>query len=208
MINEEKETVRIEAFSDGVFAIAMTLLVISIKVPGSDAVSGRGLALVLVALWPAYLAFFISFVTVLIIWVQHHWIFTQIRRADHPLLYWNGVLLLFVTFVPFPTGLLARYLLNPEARVAAILYTGNFLLISIVFYGLWRHVSKGGKLLPVDVGSLNEGEVTRITKRYQLAPLFYFVAFGLSFISEIAGVSSCLFLALFFALWGWPTSGR
>ncbi|HEY5994038.1 MAG TPA: TMEM175 family protein [Gallionellaceae bacterium] len=207
-MHEESETARIEAFSDGVFAIAITLLVLSIKVPNPDVVSDRGLAISLAALWPAYLAFFTSFVTVLVIWVQHHWIFTQIRRADHPLLYWNGLLLLFVTFVPFPTGLLAEYLLHPEAKVAASLYTGNFLIISVVFHGLWRHVSKSGGLLPSSAISSSQDEKARITKHYQIAPLFYLAAFGLSFVSEIAGISSCLLVAFFFALRGWPTRVR
>ena len=203
-MQEENETARIEAFSDGVFAIAITLLVLEIKMPAHESVEVRGLANSLVALWPGYLAFFISFVTVLAIWVQHHWIFTQVRRADHPLLYWNGLLLLVVTFVPFPTGLLAEYLLNSEAKVATSLYTGNFLAISFVFHGLWRHVLKSGRLHAANAIITNPEEVARITKRYQLAPLFYLAAFGLSFISEIAGISSCLILAFVFALHGWP----
>lgn len=201
---EENETARIEAFSDGVFAIAITLLVLEIKVPGHEEVADQGLARSLAALWPAYLAFFTSFVTVLVIWVQHHWIFTQFRKSDHFLLYWNGLLLLAVTFVPFPTGLLAEYLLHPEAKVAASLYTGNFLVISVVFHGLWRHVSRNSRLLAPNSLSSNRDEAARITKHYQVAPLFYLAAFGFSFISEIAGISSCLLLAIFFALQGWP----
>ena len=203
---EENETLRIEAFSDSVFAIAITLLVLSIKVPSHEAVAVHGLVYSLALLWPAYLAFFTSFVTVLVIWVQHHWIFTQFRRSDHPLLYWNGLLLLVVTFVPFPTGLLAEYLLHPEAKVAASLYTGNFLIISVVFHGLWRHVSKNERLLAPNAISLNRDEAARITKHYQLAPLFYLAAFGFSFISEIAGITSCLLLAFYFALRGLPTT--
>ena len=207
-MHEENETVRIEAFSDGVFAIAITLLVLEIKIPAHDSVAVRGLGQSLAALWPRYLAFLISFVTILVMWVQHHWIFTQIRRADHPLLYWNGLLLLAVTFVPFPTGLLAEYLLHSEAKVAASLYTGNFLVISVFFHGLWRHVSKSGRLLARNAMSADLDAALWITRKYQFAPLFYLAAFGLSFISEIAGVSSCLLLALLFALRGWPVRVR
>jgi uncharacterized membrane protein len=203
-MQEENETSRIEAFSDGVFAIAMTLLVLEIKVPSHELAARQGLAHSLVELWPAYLAFITSFITILVIWVQHHWIFTQFRKSDHPLLYWNGLLLLAVTFVPFPTGLLADYLLHPEAKVATSLYTWNFLVISVVFHGLWRHVSKDGRLLAPDVICSNQDEAARITKHYRIAPLFYLAAFGLSFISELASISSCLLLALFFALRGWP----
>ncbi len=205
LMREEKETGRIEAFSDGVFAIAITLLVLEIKVPSHAEVSDRGMWHALFSLWPAYLAFFISFVTIFVIWAHHHLIFTQVRKADPPLLYWNGLLLLVVTFVPFPTGLLAEYLLHPEAKVAASLYTGNFLIISIVFHKLWQHVSKIGGQLATNAIDQKLGEAARITRDYRLAPLLYLAAFGLSFISEIAGISSCLLLAIFFALRGWPT---
>jgi len=207
-MHEENETARIEAFSDGVFAIAITLLVLEIRVPTHEAVAVSGLARSLAALWPSYLAFFTSFVMVLVVWVQHHWIFTQVRKADHLVLYWNGLLLFVVTFIPFPTGLLAEYLLHPDARVAASLYTGNFLAVTLVFHGLWRHVSKGGRLLATNAISSNRDEAVRITKHYQLAPLLYLAVFALSFISEIAGIASCLLLAFYFALRGWPTSVR
>lgn len=203
----DKETARIEAFSDGVFAIAITLLVLEIKIPSHEMVAGRGLAYSLAALWPSYLAFFISFVTILVIWVHHHWIFALIRRADHPFLYWNGLLLLVVTFVPFPTGLLAEYLVHPEAKVAANLYTGNFLAISLAFHGLWRHASRGGRLLATNAISSKQDEAAQITKHYRLGPPLYLAAFGVSFMSEIVSVAFCLLLAFVFALRGWPTRG-
>ena len=203
LMQEEKETARIEAFSDGVFAIAITLLVLEIKVPSHEKVLEHGLAYSLFALWPAFLAFFTSFITILVIWVHHHLIFTQVRKATPPLLYWNGLLLLVVTFVPFPTGLLAEYLLNPEARVAASLFTGNFLAISVVFHGLWRYVSKSEGLAARTISS-TPGVAARITRDYRLAPFLYLAAFGISFISEIASISSCLLLAFFYALRGWP----
>jgi uncharacterized membrane protein len=206
-MQREKESARLERFSDGVFAIAITLFVLSVKVPShEDAAAAHGLAPLLVALWPAYLAFFSSFVTVLVIWVQHHWIFTQIHRADHPLLYWNGLLLLLVTFVPFPTALLAEHLLQPDAKLAAKLYTGNMLAIALSFSGLWLHVARGGRLLaPATKGS---AELRRISTHCRLSPLLYLAAFGLSFISEVTGVAACIFLAFFSAFQGWPMRGR
>lgn len=208
-MQHEKESARLETFSDGVFAIAITLLVLSIKVPTHEgAAAAHGLAHSLAALWPAYLAFFSSFVTVLVIWVQHHWIFTQIHRADHPLLYWNGLLLLLVTFVPFPTGLLAEHLLQPDAKLAANLYTGNMLAIALSFRGLWLHVSRSGRLLvPAAEDSISR-EARRISKHYRLSPLLYLAAFGLSFISEVVGIASCILLAFVSALQGWPMKGR
>ncbi|MGH6626885.1 MAG: TMEM175 family protein [Burkholderiaceae bacterium] len=106
-MQQDEGTGRIEAFSDGVFAIAITLLVLNIKVPSHTAVGQQGLAHLLAALWPSYLAFITSFITIRVIWVKHHWMFTLIQRSDHAFLYWNGLLLLFVTFLPFPTALLA-----------------------------------------------------------------------------------------------------
>ncbi len=199
---EERETVRIEAFSDGVFAIAITLLVIEIKVPSHELVVTNGLAQSLVALWPSYLAFLTSFVTILVIWVHHHWIFTLIKRNDHAFLYWNGLVLFCVAFVPFPTALLAEYLLHPEARVAANLYTGTFLAISLAFDGLWRHASK--RLLSPTAASTKKDVAAQITKQYRFGPPLYFGAFGVSFVSEAWSIAMCLSLALFFALRDWP----
>ena len=108
--NEEKETLRTEAFSDGVFAIAITLLVLDIKVPELDSlVEKGGLAQALLAQWPVYLAFMISFVNLLIIWVCHHNIFSLIRKTDGSFLYINGFLLLTVTVFPFTSSLLGEY---------------------------------------------------------------------------------------------------
>ena len=95
------ETARIEAFSDGVFAIAITLLVLDLKVPRGLA-EGRTLADALLAQWPAYLAFASSFMTILIMWVNHHRIFTLVGRSDERLIFYNGLLLMGVTVVPFP----------------------------------------------------------------------------------------------------------
>jgi uncharacterized membrane protein len=207
-MTQDRETHRIESFSDGVFAIAITLLVLEIKVPSQDTVATRGMTLALLDNWPSYLAFLISFITILVIWSHHHWIFAAIRRADLVLVYWNGLLLLFVTFVPFPTGLLSEYLLHPEAKVAASVYTGTFLAISLVFQGLWLHASKQGKLLAIDATTSEEENALRITSHYKLGPILYFVAFATSFITEIGSVTMCLLLALFFAFRGWPSEVR
>src|SRR5437899_1855756 len=100
----QTETARIEAFSDGVFAIAITLLILEIKVPGLQ--QGR-LAGALLRQWPSYLAFLLSFVYIGIMWMNHHRMFTHIRRSNDTLLLLNLLLLLGVTVVPFPTAVLA-----------------------------------------------------------------------------------------------------
>ena len=114
---DAKETARIEAFSDGVFAIAITLLVLDLKVPRGMA-EGRDLLAALVGQWPAYLAFVTSFATIGIMWINHHRMFTLIGRTDDGLLVLNGLLLLGVTFVPFPTGVLAEYTPRAAGRGA------------------------------------------------------------------------------------------
>ncbi|MGR9117218.1 MAG: TMEM175 family protein [Gammaproteobacteria bacterium] len=201
-MHEEKETGRVEGFSDHVFAIAMTLLVIEIQIPSHEQVAAEGLAHALAALWPSYLAFLTSFFTILVIWVHHHWVFGLIRKIDHPSLYINGLLLLFVAFVPFPTSLIAEYSLHPEANVAANLYTGTFLAISLAFDVLWRYASKS--LLSSNSTSVKKEEATQITRQYRFGPPLYLATFGLSFASGTFSLALCLFLALFFALGRWP----
>lgn len=196
---KDQGTARIEAFSDGVFAIAITLLVLEIHVPGHTVIEQHGLAYMLAALWPSYLAFITSFVSILVIWVKHHWMFTLIERTDHAFLYWNGLLLFFVTFLPFPTALLAEYLLHPDAKVAASLYTGTTLAISVSFKRLWRHATRDKRLLATGANT----EARQITQQDRYGPPLYLAAFGVSFFSEGVSIAACLFLALFFALRDW-----
>ena len=148
---ERNETVRIEAFSDGVFAIAITLLVLGINVPKIRDLGGGSLGATLMKQWPHYLAFVMSFVTIFTKWVNHHRLFSFIKGTDHAFLYWNGVLLLFITFLPFPTALLAEYLLHPEATVAGAVFAGTYAAIAFAFKGLWHHASKNGRLLAENV---------------------------------------------------------
>lgn len=201
-MHQGNETGRIETFSDGVFAIAITLLVIEIKVPTHEQVKTIGLVQALLDLWPSYLAFITSFATILVIWVHHHWIFVLVKKYDHLLFYLNGLLLLFVTFIPFPTALLAEYLLYHDGRVAANVYTGIFLAISLSFDMLWRHASIN--LLEKEARIEKKEAAIEITRHYRFGPPLYLWAFGMSFLSEPLSVAMCLLLALFFALRGWP----
>jgi uncharacterized membrane protein len=200
---ERNETVRIEAFSDGVFAIAITLLVLGIEVPKAHKLgAGGSLGLTLIKLWPHFLAFVTSFVTILAQWVNHHRIFSFIQRTDHPFLYWNGLLLLFITFTPFPTALLAEYLLHPEAKAAGAVFAGTFVATAFAFKGLWHHASKNGRLL---ANNVDDREIRQITMQYRYGPLLYLMAFVLSNVSVGLSVGLCLCLAVFFAVKGWPT---
>jgi len=118
-----KENARIEAFSDGVFAIAITLLILEIKVPPHDSIhSVNDLWNGLIRLWPSYFAFFLSFGIILVSWVNHHYLFNLLEKSSRTFLYANGFLLLTITFMPFPTALLAEYIGTEYAKPAIAFY--------------------------------------------------------------------------------------
>lgn len=142
---ERKEggTERIMAFSDGVFAIAITLLVLDLKVPiGLNPINSAELASALLQRWPNYLILVISFATILIMWVYHHNLFQWAKKAETSLLFGNGLLLLLVTIVPFPTALVGEYLTTPAATAACATYAGFFALIDLSYNLLWWIVSR------------------------------------------------------------------
>ncbi len=193
-VPERKESGRVEAFSDGVFAIAITLLILEIQVPHAD--ESADLLGQLVALWPSYFAFLTSFATIGIMWINHHKMFTHIVLVDQTLLVLNGLLLLGITFVPFPTAVLAEHILHPGQTVAALFYSGTFFVIAVFFNVLWRYAAAGHRL----VGSRADlGAITAITRQYRFGPLLYLAAFGLAFVSVPASLALNLLLALFFA---------
>jgi uncharacterized membrane protein len=194
--DDEKETGRVEAFSDGVLAIAVTLLILEIKVPKVDEVTGSGLFPKLLRLWPSFLAFVTSFGTILVMWVNHHRIFRLVRATDYPFLYWNGFLLLMITFVPFPTALLAEHLAGPEATVATAVYAATFMVTGLAFNGVWRHLCNHPHLF---LSSADPNEIAGISRQYRFGPLLYLIAFGLAFVSVVLSVVACLALAIFFA---------
>jgi uncharacterized membrane protein len=190
------ETNRLEAFSDGVFAIAITLLIIEIKVP-HDVMPPATLAQALAVKWPSFLAFVTSFFTILIMWVNHHRLFTHIGRCDDRLLFYNGLLLLGVAFLPFPTALVAEYLGHAGQVTAASVYNGTLIGIAVCFNLLWRSASRNGRLLYED---LERDAVRHITESYRYGPLGYVAALALGFVSVTASLLLNLALAIYFAL--------
>ena len=188
------ETARIEAFSDGVFAIAITLLVLELKVPE---VEEGDLSRALLDQWPTYLAFLTSFATIGIMWLNHHRLFTLIGRSTHTLVMLNLLVLLGVTVVPFPTALIAENLKRPlNERTAALVYNGWFVGIALAFNGLWRYASGGRGLLDP---SVSEAEVQAQSRQYMFGPLIYLVAWALAFVNATLSIAINLALALFFA---------
>jgi uncharacterized membrane protein len=206
----QRETTRVEAFSDGVFAIAITLLILDIKVPAPDAVvsgqiahADRWLLGALGRQWPGYVAYFTSFAVILVMWVNHHRIFSLLRKTDHPFLFWNGLLLMLISIVPFPTSLLATYFMTPAAKVAAGVYAGHGILIALAFQGVWRHAIRNERLLMPGT----KAEVAFLSAQYRFGPLMYVIAFGLAFVSASISVGLCLSFAVFFSLQGFTQKG-
>jgi uncharacterized membrane protein len=191
----DSETGRVEAFSDGVFAIAITLLILEIKIPKP---SDGPLALQLLRQWPSYFAFLISFSFIGVMWMNHHRLFTHIKRCDDTLMVLNLLLLLGVTVVPFPTAVLATHLGYGDQRTAALLYNGVYLFIAIVFNVLWRYaVSRDHHLLGKEVDAAG---VAKISKQYALGPLCYLLCAVMAWISVPASLAGNIVLAIFFAL--------
>jgi uncharacterized membrane protein len=189
------ETSRMEAFSDGVFAIAITLLILEIKIPAAG--SGE-LSLQLMRQWPSYLSFFISFAFIGIMWINHHRLFTHIGRSDDLLLIWNLLLLLGVIVVPFPTAVLATHLGQPGQRAALILYNATYVFIAVVFNLLWGHAASAKRhLLAPDVDAAS---AERISRQYAFGPVLYVICLALSWFSAAASLSLNFALACFFAL--------
>lgn len=191
---EPRETARLEAFSDGVIAIAITLLILHIGVP--HVAAGDSLAYALVDLWPAYLAYLVSFTTILIMWLHHHTLFRVIVRTDHRLLALNGLLLLLITFVNFPTAVLAEYVQTPQRQVATLFYTGTFVLLAVVYNVLWRYASHNHRLLDP---SVDTAYVQSITRAYGFGIPAYAAAFLAALVDAWVSLAITAALAFFYA---------
>jgi TMEM175 potassium channel family protein len=188
-----KETGRVEAFSDGVFAIATTLLVLDLKVPTTSPLLQS-----LLLEWPVFVAYIISFSFILIMWINHHWMFQHIVRVDTTFMLLNGLLLLGITVVPFPTNLVAEYVLTPDQTTAAAIYNGWFFMIAIFFNLMWRYAAHNGRLLSERDAHAGLAEV--LTRRYSWGPVSYFVAFALAFVWVPASLGVNVLLAVYYAI--------
>jgi uncharacterized membrane protein len=133
------DTRRAEAFSDGVFAIAITLLVLDLRLPGPGP-QHHSLTDQLLHGWPQYFAYVVSFLTIGIMWMNHHTIVAHITRVDRTLLVLNLVLLMGVVVIPFPTAVVAEHLRDSEGTTATVFYGLVMIAVSIGFAGLWIYV--------------------------------------------------------------------
>jgi uncharacterized membrane protein len=194
------ETARVEAFSDGVFAIAITLLILDVKVPTGPA---GHLGAALARQWPTYAAFLLSFCFIGIMWVNHHRLFNHIRRSDNGLLFLNLLLLLGITVVPFPTALLAAHYGTADKTVAAAVFNGTYVVLAIFFNVLWHHVVRAGLL-----DAATQESADAVSRQYAVGPISYLVCLGLTWVSVPASLILNIGLAIFFAIPPRAQSGR
>ncbi len=187
---------RVEAFSDGVFAIAATLLVLDLHVRAGPG----GLARALAREWPHYATFAVSFLTIGIIWVNHHGQFQRIARVDRPLLFLNLLLLMFVVLIPFPTELLASYLHSgSDQHVAAAVYAGVMLAMGLCFAASWRYVSLHERLL---TRTISEPELRALIRRNAFGQGVYLLALGVAFLSAPLCLVLCGLTAVYYVFPG------
>jgi uncharacterized membrane protein len=199
----EKETGRLEAFSDGVFAVAITLLVLDlIKVPQApegQTFTAADLAAILGRQWPTYATFLISFATILILWMNHHSMFQWVQKNDPVFMFANGFLLLLITLVPFPTALLGDYLLEPAAPTAATMYAGLFVIISLAFMLRWW---TAGYRRPLLRPGIPPARIRQRTAANLLGFPAYVLALACAFWSPLLTVAICAALWIFWAIIG------
>ena len=174
---------RLEAFSDGVFSIAITLLVLEIRVPPIDSATTPSVIIDdLAAHWPSFIGYVVSFLTIGNAWIQHHNLFRLVGRVSHGVLITNLLLLLAIGFLPFPTALLADTLGRPSAQVGVVVYATTFVFTAIVFNLLWFQVKK--VLKP----GAPTAAVEAINRSYGLGPPVSAAALVISFVNPTIGI--------------------
>jgi uncharacterized membrane protein len=189
------ETSRIEAFSDGVFAIAITLLIIEIHVPSREHAESLGHELL--RLWPSYLGYLTSFLTIGVMWINHHHVFDLIDRVDRTMLLLNTLLLMMIAFVPFPTAVLAQFIETDGARAAAVLYGATLTLTALNYFAWWRYASSGRRLIAAHVP---DDVIADITRAYTPGILLYGGSALVAFVEPWASAALYLAIAAFYAL--------
>jgi uncharacterized membrane protein len=191
-MRERWDTSRTEAFSDGVFAIAITLLVLDISVPEAELHDlWRGIG----QQWPSYLSYATSFATIGGIWLAHHSVFRRLRYANTTIMRINLALLMAVSFLPFPTRLVAESLRQGEGseRAAVIFYGASLLVISLLFSAMWRAAASDRELLRPEV---SDAEVKAIGRASTPNIGFYAVVIALAFLAPRVAAFGYLVVAL------------
>jgi uncharacterized membrane protein len=185
---------RLESFSDGIFAIAITLLVLTIAQPTNYADLGQQLA----QRWPSFAAYAVSFAVIGIMWLNHHTIFSHFEHIDRPLLFLNFLLLMTVVFLPYPTGVFGEALRTGQGETtAAVFFSATMAVNSYVWGALWLYASSGRRLL---APSFPETNRRQSTIAFLAGTVLYTVSVGVAFLSAYAALAFHALLAVYYAL--------
>jgi uncharacterized membrane protein len=194
------ETARLETFADGVMAIAITLLILEIAVPNLE--PGQTLGEALAGQWPSYVAYAVSFLTIGIIWVNHHHLFSVIERTDNTFLILNVVFLMTIAALPWPTALVASFIREEGARTTAtVVYGLNMTGIALMFNAVWRYAAAGHRLLSPDA---DPAAIRRVNRSYLSGPFTYLVA---TLVAPLNGWASLAIFAGLALYWMIPGTG-
>jgi uncharacterized membrane protein len=188
-------TARLETFADGVFAIAATLLILNVDSQISDDAGNLGAKLL--HLWPSYAAYAVSFVTIGIMWVNHHQLMHQIDKCDRRFLLATVGLLLCIAFVPFPTRLVAEHLRDGQLRPAALTYGFTMTATAVNFTAVWFYAARGRRLLRPDA---DQRVVSGISRSYLPGPWIYLGSTLIAFASARASVALFAAITLFYVV--------
>ena len=184
---------RVEAFSDGVFAVAATLLIFNIQL---DKTAPGGLLAALLAAWPKYAAYVASFLTIGVMWINHHSLFERITRINRVLMFLNLLLLMAIVFLPFPTAVLGSNILLPrDANTAASLYGLNAAVIAVFFSAVWTYALTHADLLAPNV---DRQAAMRSWPRFTVGLVSYLACIPLGQVSPIAVVIVCAALGVYY----------
>lgn len=198
MLKSEAEppilTNRIEAFSDGVTAIVVTLLVLELRVPHIEETEAAVLIAAVAALAPKFLSFAMSFVFVAVFWVAHHQLFHLLERSTPALLWLNNLFLLCLTFIPFPTAMLGEY---PNNAFAVIFFGGAMLAASLSFSLLRWYATLKARLTGVEI---DEQSRCRAMRRSLIGPGLYLLGIGIAIFSTATAIALYLFVPLLYVV--------
>ena len=188
---DEPGTGRLETFSDGVFAIAATLLVLEFSVTSTVNLGDQ-----LVHLWPSYLAYVTSFVTIGIIWMNHHHTVSLIGRIDRTMLFINNLLLLTVAFLPFPTGLVGKAIQQGQGeQAAALAYAGTLVVMAILHQFWWQYARRERRLI---ADGMPDSALRAVDRAYWPGVPMYGAVFVVAFFSPLAAVVITFAIAAFY----------
>ncbi|HTQ66203.1 MAG TPA: TMEM175 family protein [Puia sp.] len=197
-ISDGVSTQRLEAFSDGVFAIAITLLILEIKIPDHESLRAQSLFTYLWKLWPKYFAYVFSFIITGIYWANHHYIFKLYIRTNHIFNIMNVIFLMTIAFLPFPTAIFGEYINEPEHRQTAVsFYALGIYLPAFVWLMMWLYGSSGRRLID---RRLAESFIQYLTAQFWISNIIYIAAIIISFFNPFASLLLNIILTLLYLL--------